>query len=332
MGVSRAPPPAEQDLPAASQQFASLATANSPPQKKARIIKKSKAVAKEAAALAAAKEADRENVKPAPTSTPHTVPSLTSMPSSRAPDTPDAAATLLSLRSQAIDGTAAPSSSPLASKVSALSISETLKNYEATLANLEKRVEMLPTKAPLIVQENEKVAEIMGSLSGPTHKPETDPAIVEGVAPAIDLLMKIANLEAICNNQREYIASHIAPTKRTSGETSMPAPKPSSRTPPKPPPPPSLAPMPAPTATIRTGGSPLSKILGFENSTGYISSTDSLMGCVPLEMNSEVYADIKRAKEHAEYLAGVKAREWGYQGGVGEVRDQAEIVVQNASN
>jgi hypothetical protein len=84
--------------------------------------------------------------------------------------------------------------------------------------------------------------------------------------------------------------------------------------------------MPAPTATIRTGGSPLSKILGFENSTGYISSTDSLMGCVPLEMNSEVYADIKRAKEHAEYLAGVKAREWGYQGGVGEVRDQAEIV------
>ena len=281
-------------------------------------------MAKEAAAAAAAKEADRENVKPAPKTAPHTVPSPPPLASSRVPDTPDAAATLLSLRSQALD-TTAPTTSPLTSKVSALSISETLKNYEATLVNLEKRVEMLPTKTPILVQENEKVAEIIESVSGPPPPPQTGPVVVEGVSPATDLLMKIANLEAICNNQREYIASHIAPVKSSSGETSVPMltsaapPQPSSRTPPTPPPPPSLAPMPAPTATIRTGSSPLSKILGFENSTGYISGADTLTGPVPLQMNSQVFADIKRAKEHAEYLAGVKAREWGYQGGVGEV-------------
>jgi len=135
--------------------------------------------------------------------------------------------------------------------------------------------------------------------------------------------MKLAKLEAVCNNQREYIASHIAPVNNSSA---LPAPSvTSSRTPPTPPLPPSLAIMPPPTTTIRTNPTnPLSSILGFENNTGYISNVEVMTGPIPLETNAQVYADIKRAKEHAEYLAGVKAREWGYQGGVGELEEDSD--------
>jgi len=104
---------------------------------------------------------DVENVESphSPAATTVAVPSVTpAAVVAPSPATPDAAATLLSLRR--VDGD---QNSPLSQRVSALSISETLKNYETTLVNLEKRVESLPTKAkvPVLVKENDKVSEIM---------------------------------------------------------------------------------------------------------------------------------------------------------------------------
>ena len=56
-------------------------------------------------------------------------------------------------------------------------------------------------------------------------------------------------------------------------------------------------------------------LLGFENSTSYIDAEHLNNTHITLSNDDQVYKDIKRAREHAEYLAGENAKKDGYLGG-----------------
>lgn len=229
------------------------------------------------------------------------------------------AETLMSLRNTA--------SPDLSKKVSALSISQTLKNYSKSLEQLEKRVEnptsLEDTADSSSLKGNLKVENIMANISNPVTPPP-----VPSASPSSDndLKIKLAKLEAMVESQRTYIEQHITTTVAGQHNGNVEAAanaKTNTHSTPVEPFQPSPHPPYPPTTTNTFYNENTMNILGFENSTSYLDLNNP-EPLAPLETSSQIYEDIKRAREHAEYLAGEYSRKEGYLGGVLENAEEEE--------
>ena len=293
-------------------------------------------------------ENENENENAAPNQASPDSEELPPPPSHNAAITPakvQGAETLMSLRNT--------SSPDLTTKVSALSISQTLKNYQKSLEQLEKRVEN-PTplgdtnaaysgSGSSSLKDDPAVENLMASISKPPTPP-TVPSVVEAdnelaiklakvstrtkleltTCPHYSNSSVVAQLEALVESQRTYIEKHIAVAEIGAvegrsevvtnavleGREENPIP-PLSAVPYKP---------------LSSGGK-MMNILGFENATSYLDLNNP-EPLAPLETSTQVYDDIRRAREHAEYLAGEYSRKEGYLGGVLEEEEEEEVVAR----
>ncbi|GMH92053.1 hypothetical protein TrST_g11924 [Triparma strigata] len=269
-------------------------------------------------------ENENENENAAPNQASPDSEELPPPPSHNAAITPakvQGAETLMSLRNT--------SSPDLTTKVSALSISQTLKNYQKSLEQLEKRVEN-PTplgdtnaaysgSGSSSLKDDPAVENLMANIS----KPPTPPTVPSVVEADNELAIKLAKLEALVESQRTYIEKNIAVAESgaVEGRSEVVTNAVLEGIEENPIPPPSAVPY----KPLSSGGN-MMNILGFENAASYLDLNNP-EPLAPLETSTQVYEDIRRAREHAEYLAGEYSRKEGYLGGVLEEVEE-EVVAR----